>query len=149
MKTLAGLWIDQREAVIVMLSEKGRETKRIRSFPDAQPRKRDTALTKPPPPFELPLTNGGENQEYSGRIEDYYDQVISYIRPANALMLFGPGEAKGELRKRIEANKLQLRITRFETRERMTERQISENMSRQFSSEASPQSLVKEPGVEP
>ncbi len=31
MKTLAGLWIDHREAVIVLVSESGRETKRIKS----------------------------------------------------------------------------------------------------------------------
>ena len=32
MKTLAGLWIDHREAVIVLLSEKGHETRRIKSY---------------------------------------------------------------------------------------------------------------------
>jgi len=31
MKTLAGLWIDHREAVIVILSDKGEETRRVKS----------------------------------------------------------------------------------------------------------------------
>jgi len=45
---------------------------------------------------------------------------------AEAILLFGPGEAKGEIKKRIERNKLDLRITRFETMDKMTERQISQ-----------------------
>ena len=31
MKTLAGLWIDHREAVTVILSDKGEETRRVKS----------------------------------------------------------------------------------------------------------------------
>jgi hypothetical protein len=34
MKTLAGLWIDHREAVIVLLSEKGQEMRRIKNGQD-------------------------------------------------------------------------------------------------------------------
>jgi stalled ribosome rescue protein Dom34 len=63
-------------------------------------------------------------REYMGHLAKYYDEVISCLRPAKAILLFGPGEAKGELKKRIERNKLDLRITRFETMDKMTERQI-------------------------
>ena len=56
--------------------------------------------------------------------------------PAFALpkpfLLFGPGEAKGELRKRIERDKLDLRITSFETSDKMTERQISQKVRRHY-----------------
>jgi hypothetical protein len=64
-------------------------------------------------------------REYTGHLAHYYDEVISLIGPAEAVLLFGPGEAKGELRKRIERNKLDLRITCFDTADKMTERQIS------------------------
>ena len=50
-------------------------------------------------------------REYTGHLDNYYDEVISCIRPAEAILIFGPGEAKGELRKRIERDKLDLRIT--------------------------------------
>ena len=53
-------------------------------------------------------------REYTGHL-GHYDEVISCLRPAQAILLFGPGEAKGELRKRIEGNKLDVRINRFET----------------------------------
>jgi hypothetical protein len=48
------------------------------------------------------------------------------------ILLFGPGEAKGELRKRIERNKLDIRITRCETSDKMTERQISQKVRRHY-----------------
>jgi stalled ribosome rescue protein Dom34 len=71
-------------------------------------------------------------REYSGHLANYYDEVISCLRPAKAILLFGPGEAKGELRKRIERNKLDVRITSCETSDKMTERQISEKVRRHY-----------------
>ncbi len=67
-----------------------------------------------------------------GHLANYYDEVISCIRAAEAIQLFGPGEAKGELKKRIERDKLDLRITRFETMDKMTERQISQKVRRHY-----------------
>lgn len=80
-------------------------------------------------------------REYKGHLANYYDEVIALLRPAEAILLFGPGEAKGELRKRIEKNKLGLRIKSFETSDKMTERQISQKVRRHYlppSSAASP-----------
>jgi hypothetical protein len=81
-------------------------------------------------------------REYTGHLANYYDDVISCLRPAEAIMVFGPGEAKGELRKRIERNKLDVRITCFETSDKMTERQISQKVQRHYS----PPGLVVSPG---
>ncbi len=67
-----------------------------------------------------------------GHLANYYDEVISCLRPAKAILLFGPGEAKGELKKRIERDKLDLRISRFETMDKMTERQISQKVRRHY-----------------
>ena len=71
-------------------------------------------------------------REYSGHLANYYDEVISCLRPARSILLFGPGEAKGELRKRIERNKLDVRITRCETSDKMTERQIAQKVRRHY-----------------
>ena len=67
-----------------------------------------------------------------GHLANFYDEVVSCLRPAEAILLFGPGEAKGELRKRIERDKLDLRITNFETSDKMTERQISQKVRRHY-----------------
>ena len=71
-------------------------------------------------------------REYKGHLANYYDEVISCLRPAKAILLFGPGEAKGELQKRIVKNKLDLRVTSSETCDKMTERQISQKVRRHY-----------------
>ncbi|HEY5911175.1 MAG TPA: hypothetical protein VJA21_11285 [Verrucomicrobiae bacterium] len=132
MNTLAGLWIDHREAVIVILSDKGQETKRIESHVEKQLRR--SSRSPSPAPFEAQMVPADDfrEREYTGHLANYYDEVISCLRPATAILLFGPGEAKGELRKRIERNKLDLRITSFETSDKMTERQISQKVRRHY-----------------
>jgi len=130
MKTLAGLWIDHREAVIVLLSENGQETRRIKSHVEKQLRRSGRRASKASFEPQMVPADDFREREYMGHLANFYDEVVSCLRPAEAILLFGPGEAKGELRKRIERDKLDLRITRFETSDKMTERQISQKVRR-------------------
>jgi hypothetical protein len=132
MKTLAGLWIDHREAVIVLLSEKGQETRRIKSCVEKQLRRSGRSTSRTAFEAQMVPADDCREREYMGHLANYYDEVISCIRAAEAIQLFGPGEAKGELKKRIERNKLDLRVTRFETMDKMTERQISQKVRRHY-----------------
>ena len=132
MKTLAGLWIDHREAVIVILSDKGEETRRIKSHVVKQLRRSGRSPSQASFEAQMMPADDSREREYSGHLANYYDEVISCLRPAKAMLLFGPGEAKGELRKRIERNKLDLRITSFETSDKMTERQILQKVRRHY-----------------
>jgi len=132
MKTLAGLWIDHREAVIVFLSEKGQETRRIESHVEKQVRRSGRSSSSTPFAAQMVPADDSREREYTGHLANYYDEVISCLRPAKAILLFGPGEAKGELKKRIERNKLDLRITRSETMDKMTERQISQKVRKHY-----------------
>jgi len=59
-----------------------------------------------------------------GHLNIYYDAVIAGIRDAEAILIFGPGEAKGDLKKRLERDKLGGRIVGIETVDKMTDRQI-------------------------
>jgi hypothetical protein len=132
MKTLAGLWIDHREAVIVLVSRNGQKLRRIKSAVEKQLRRSGRSPSRAPFEAQMVPADDSREREYSGHLANYYDEVISCIRPAEAILLFGPGEAKGELRKRIERNKLDLRITSFETSDKMTERQISQKVHRHY-----------------
>src|SRR6266436_2889424 len=132
MNTLAGLWIDHREAVIVLLSEKGQETRRIKSDVEKQLRRSRGSSSRAPFEAQMVPAEDSREREYMGHLANYYDEVISCLRPAKAILLFGPGEAKGEIRKRIERDKLDLRIRRFETMDKMTERQIAQKVRRHF-----------------
>jgi len=132
MKTLAGLWIDHREAVIVLLSENGQETRRIKSHVEKQLRRSGRSSSRPS--FEAQMVPADDSRErgYTGHLANFYDEVVSCLRPAEAILLIGPGEAKGELRKRIARDKLDVRITRCETSDKMTERQISQKVCRHY-----------------
>jgi len=133
MKTLAGLWIDHREALIVLVSGKRQETRRIKSFVEKQLRRSGRSPSQGQFEAQMVPADDSREREYTGHLANYYDEVILCIRPAEAILIFGPGEAKGELRKRIERDKLDLRITCFETTDKMTERQVSQKVRRHYS----------------
>jgi hypothetical protein len=60
----------------------------------------------------------------TGHLNSYYDEVISCIRDAESILIFGPGEAKGELKKRLEKDNLGGCIVGIETSDKMTDPQI-------------------------
>ena len=58
--------------------------------------------------------------------------MIASIRDAESILIFGPGEAKGELKKRLEGDKLGGRIVSIETVDKMTDRQITAKVRQHF-----------------
>lgn len=64
--------------------------------------------------------------KYKKTLIEYYRSLIDVFRDAEALYIFGPGEAKDELRREIEKLKpLRGKIAAVETTDKMTDRQIS------------------------
>jgi hypothetical protein len=132
MKTSAGLWIDHREAVIVFISAKGESTKVIKSNVEKQQGRiggvRSTA------PYEALLVPSDDRQQssFTDHLNSYYDKVAAAIRDAGSILIFGPGEAKGELKKRIEKYKPSENIVEVETIDKMTDRQIAAKVREYF-----------------
>ena len=125
MKTTIGLWIDHRKAVIVTVSDKGEKTKVIESMVEKQPGR--FAGMRSTTPFEAQKVQADDSHErkFTGQINIFYDEVVSAVREAESILLFGPGEAKGELKKRLERKKLGGRIEAVETEDTLTDRQIA------------------------
>jgi stalled ribosome rescue protein Dom34 len=71
-------------------------------------------------------------RELTGQLHRFYDEVIAVISDAESVLIFGPGEAKGELRKRLERRKLDVRIVAVETVDKMTDRQIAAKVREHF-----------------
>jgi hypothetical protein len=78
-------------------------------------------------PYEAQQVPADDSQErgLTGHLDKYYDEVILHLRDAEVILIFGPGEAKGELIKRIERDKLSGRIAGVETADKMTVPQIA------------------------
>lgn len=65
-------------------------------------------------------------------LNTYYGQVISHLRDAEAVFLFGPGEAKGEFEKRLAKDRPGNRVVTVETADKMTNPQIVEKVKKHF-----------------
>ncbi|MBU4393736.1 MAG: hypothetical protein KKD78_01710 [Proteobacteria bacterium] len=132
MKKTAGLWIDHRKAVIVVVSDKGEETKVIESKVEKQ--SAQSAGEPSTSPYESHMVPADDilQRKFTDQLNSYYDEVISLIRNAEAILIFGPGEAKGELKKRLERDKLDGLIEAVETVDDMTDRQIAAKVREYF-----------------
>ena len=127
MKSEIGLWIDHRQAVIVVVTEAGEETKHIISNMEKHVR------------FSSGSSEDGSQEDvrdrqFGNHLNSYYDEVIAVIRDADSIQIFGPGEAKGELEKRLERTELRGRVVGVETVDKMTDRQIAAKVRQRFPS---------------
>jgi hypothetical protein len=65
------------------------------------------------------------DNKFTEQLNKFYEKVIDQIRAAQAVFIFGPGEAKGELEKRIAHEKINVQIIGIETADKLTDRQIA------------------------
>jgi hypothetical protein len=126
MTTRVGLWIDHRETVLVTIVDGVEETKRIDSGMEKHVRFSGGSRSE---------QGGGEDQQdrqFTGHLNSYYDEVIACLRDAESIFIFGPGEAKGELEKRLARKGLSGRVVSIETVDKMTEREIAAKVRQYF-----------------
>jgi stalled ribosome rescue protein Dom34 len=120
----AGVWIDHRKAVIVAITDDGEETILIRSDMEKHVRYSGAA--------QEDSAEDQRDARFTGHLNKYYDQVIARIRDAESILIFGPGEAKAELEKRLEKEALSGRIVGIEAVDKMTDRQIAARVRQHF-----------------
>lgn len=124
MKKQVGLWIDHRESVIVSLTDAGEETKRIASHMEKHVRFSGGA--------EQVKAEDMQDRKYSGHLNKYYAEVMASLRDAESILIFGPGEAKGELKKHLESEGLGSRILAVESADKMTDHQIAAHVRARY-----------------
>lgn len=133
MGSKVGLWIDHKKAVIVTITDQGEEIKQILS--NAERQERRSADSRHSGPFESQAVQADDRRDrkFMGHLNSFYDEVFSSIHDAESILIFGPGEAKGELQKRVEHKGLGGRIVGVETDDKMTERQVAAKVCKHFS----------------
>lgn len=126
MGTKAGLWIDHQKATIVYLDGKEESTRSVES--QVEPRIRVTGGSRSVTPYG-PQESAAERKREERRkhqLEAYFTQVIDAVRHCEELYIFGPGAAKGELKKRMERLKdLKVRVAAVEPADKMSPQQIA------------------------
>jgi len=132
MGTKVGLWIDHRKAMILAVTDKGEEIGLIISKVEKQLRRSGDSPLKGPYESQRVPEDDSRQRTFTGQLNLYYDAVIASIGNAESIMIFGPGEAKGELKKRLERDNLGGRIASVETVDKMTDRQIAAKVRQHF-----------------
>ena len=69
---------------------------------------------------------------FDSHLKNFYDEVIACLQGAEALLILGPGEAKGEFHKRLKSKKLRDLIVELETADQMTDRQLAAKVAEHF-----------------
>lgn len=119
-----GVWIDHRKAVIVSIAAGHVTTRTLESDVSAHPH------------FAGSQEGGGEKkyeERHNLRLDRFYDDVISQLGQPDALLLFGPGEAKLQLKERLaRARPSSERMVAVDTTDRLTDPQIVAKVKEHF-----------------
>ena len=125
MSLMVGVWIDHKKAVIVSASEGHVTTKTLESDIAAHPHYGGQQ-------------DGGGEKKYEERhrqsLERYYDEVIGHLGKPEALLIFGPGEARLELKERLgQTGSPSQPVVEIETADKLTDPQIVAKVKDHFS----------------
>ncbi len=130
----AGVWIDHRRAQIVGLTAAGETTQVILSNVEKHPERGGDSPMKGAYEARQVPADDRRQRALTGELNSYYDAVISALRDYGELLVFGPGEAKGELHSRLIKHDHDRRVVAVETEDKMTDRQIVAKVKAHFAS---------------
>ena len=120
-----GLWIDRNKAVIVSITNNVEERRIITSQMEHYVRHSSN----------VPGDGSVEDvrdRRFWNHLGEFYDKVIAHIGDAKAIQIFGPGEAKHELKKHLESDGKLDNIVSVDEAERLTDRQIAARVRERF-----------------
>jgi len=136
-----GVWIDHKKAVIVSASAGGATARTVES--GIGPHARYSGRAGYPTP-NGPSEGRGE-RDYEGRYREhlsrYYDEVIDRLGQPDRLLIFGPGEAKRQLKERLahsatmSARSIEIEI---ETTDKLTDPQIAAKVRDHYGTDRTP-----------
>lgn len=132
MKKEVGLWIDHRKTVIVTVENEVEVTQEIRSNMEKHVRFSSGTHSNADNNSQGSTAEDVRDRQFGDHLGRYYEAIISIIRAADSILIFGPGEAKVELENRLKHEGLGERIVGIETVDKMTDRQITAKVREHF-----------------
>ena len=128
----AGVWIDHHKAVVVLLTN-GVETTEVfladseaNGAPDSHGNDRNAHTRND---F---IAEDKRERKAMIHFVKHYDNVIAHLHHADSIFIMGPGEARGEFGKRLEAMNLRGRVSHIEPADKMTDRQVAAHVREVF-----------------
>jgi hypothetical protein len=132
MKKEIGLWVDHREAIIVILTKNGEEIHHITSNVGKKLRYSGSSHKTTPDGLKEVTAENQRDRKYTNSLNVYYDKLSTIVSDADCVQIFGPGEAKGELEKRLALAGFSAHISAVQTADKMTDRQIAAKVRDHF-----------------
>lgn len=87
----------------MVLSSSGETTSHISSHVEKQLRRAGENSNGPFEAQHVPADDSRQ-RELTGDLTHYYDSIVAALHDAGDILILGPGEAKGELKKRFDAH---------------------------------------------
>ncbi len=120
----AGIWLDQKEAKVIILADDSEEIKTI--YSQIETRERIPGQSKDYGRFGKQYLNDEKTKEIKidAQLKRYLNEVIQTLEDKDELMIFGPGKTKKELEKLIRNHPgLYARLKEIRIAKQMTENQ--------------------------
>ena len=124
----AGVWIDHHKAVVLRITDEGEDIRQIISGDDKTAHAAGVARVKSAHTRNDFVAEDKLERKAESHLNKYYDEVIVLLKDVDSIFILGPGEAKGELKKRIESKKLKGQIAHVATVDKMTDHEIAEHV---------------------
>jgi hypothetical protein len=132
MKREIGLWIDHHKTVFVTIENEVEVTREIRSNMEKHAHVLNGAHSKAARKPQGSTAEDMRARKIGHHLNGYYEGIISFIRSADAILIFGPGEAKVELENCLKREELGGRIVGIENADKMTDHQIAAKVRDHF-----------------
>jgi hypothetical protein len=126
MKKQAGVWIDHKQAFIVIVGEGTEESRRMDSDVEKHVRYSGHAAS------QEGSADDQRDRQFAAHLAKYYDEVMEQVHDAQSIFIFGPGEAKGEFEKRLASKGLGDRVVGVETVDKMTQHQVTAKVRQHY-----------------
>jgi len=119
-----GVWIDHRRAHIVRLTQDRAASRTVLSHVEKHAeRSGDSPMKGDYEALQVPADDRRQ-RALTAELNGYYDTVLAGLQGCGALLVFGPGEAKGELQARLALKHPAGPRVVMRTEGRMTHRQV-------------------------
>jgi len=136
MEKLFGLWVDHEKAIIVSLIDGSHKVTHVESDIEGRFRLKGGSRSNTPYGIQSATSESKRDFRYSKHLNIYFQHIIDLLKEAKQIYIFGPGEAKFELKKKIEKNNVFLdKISDIETTDKLTEPQIIAKAKKYFDKE--------------
>ena len=133
MEKLFGLWVDHEKAIIVSLIDGSHKVTHVESDIEGRFRLKGGSRSNTPYGIQSATSESKRDFRYSKHLNIYFQHIIDLLKEAKQIYIFGPGEAKFELKKKIEKNNVFLdKISDIEASDKLTEPQIIAKVKKYF-----------------